>query len=61
MEVTYAAVKIVEPLYHAESTNATNESILKVALDHGKTAGVIKRMTELLFSRKLATICGEDH
>ncbi|XP_055830608.1 pyruvate kinase 1, cytosolic-like [Solanum dulcamara] len=33
---------LADPRHPAESTNATDESILKVALDHGKTAGVIK-------------------
>ncbi|KAI7732404.1 hypothetical protein M8C21_019882 [Ambrosia artemisiifolia] len=33
---------LADPRHPAESTSATNESVLKVALDHGKTSGVIK-------------------
>ncbi|KAH1039662.1 hypothetical protein J1N35_041405 [Gossypium stocksii] len=33
---------LADPRHAAESTSATNESVLKVALDHGKALGVIK-------------------
>ncbi|KAI8539716.1 hypothetical protein RHMOL_Rhmol09G0204500 [Rhododendron molle] len=33
---------LADPRHPAESTGGTNESILKVALDHGKATGVIK-------------------
>lgn len=37
----------------AESTNATNESILKVALDHGKAAGVVKSHDRVVVCQKV--------
>lgn len=37
----------------AESTNATNESVLKVALDHGKAAGFIKPHDRVVVCQKL--------
>lgn len=37
----------------AESTNATNESVLKVALDHGKTSGVIKSHDRVVICQKV--------
>ncbi|WMV53522.1 hypothetical protein MTR67_046907 [Solanum verrucosum] len=37
----------------AESTNATDESILKVALDHGKTTGVIKPHDRVVVFQKV--------
>lgn len=37
----------------AESKNATNESVLKVALDHGKTSGVIKPHDRVVVCQKL--------
>ncbi|KAG5574833.1 hypothetical protein H5410_054967 [Solanum commersonii] len=37
----------------ADSTNATDESILKVALDHGKTAGVIKPHDRVVVFQKV--------
>ncbi|KAL6579426.1 hypothetical protein OROMI_009642 [Orobanche minor] len=33
---------LADPRHPAESTNATNDSVLKVALDHRKALGVIK-------------------
>ncbi|KAL6543514.1 hypothetical protein OROHE_010136 [Orobanche hederae] len=33
---------LADPRHPAESTNATNDSVLKVALDHRKASGVIK-------------------
>ncbi|KAL6579064.1 hypothetical protein OROMI_009280 [Orobanche minor] len=33
---------LAAPRHPAESTNATNDSVLKVALDHRKASGVIK-------------------
>jgi len=40
-------------LLQAESTNATDESILKVALDQGKTAGVIKPHDQVVVFQKV--------
>lgn len=37
----------------AESTNATNESVLKVALDHGKSSGVIKSHDRVVVCQKV--------
>ena len=37
----------------AESTNATNESVLKVALDHGKASGLIKSHDRVVVCQKL--------
>ena len=47
-------LKISKCLYlQAESRNATNESILKVALDHGKTSGVIKPHDRVVVCQKV--------
>lgn len=40
-------------LFQAESTSATNESVLKVALDHGKQAGVIKSHDRVVVCQKV--------
>lgn len=37
----------------AESTSATNESVLKVALDYGKSAGVIKSHDRVVVCQKV--------
>jgi len=37
----------------AETPNASNESILKVALDHGKAAGVIKSHDRVVVCQKV--------
>uniref|UniRef100_M1CM02 Pyruvate kinase n=1 Tax=Solanum tuberosum TaxID=4113 RepID=M1CM02_SOLTU len=42
-----------EDVRHVESTNATDESILKVALDHGKTAGVIRPHDRVVVFQKV--------
>ncbi|CAI9091250.1 OLC1v1026222C4 [Oldenlandia corymbosa var. corymbosa] len=44
---------LADPRHPAESTNATNESILKVALDHGKTAGIIKPHDRVVVCQKV--------
>ncbi|CAF2059135.1 unnamed protein product [Brassica napus] len=45
---------VIEDLTNAESTSATNESVLKVPLDHGKqAAGVIKPHDREVVCRKL--------
>lgn len=36
-----------------ESTSATNESILKVALDHGKASGVVKLHDHVVVRQKV--------
>uniref|UniRef100_A0A453T426 Uncharacterized protein n=2 Tax=Aegilops tauschii TaxID=37682 RepID=A0A453T426_AEGTS len=33
---------LADPRHPAESTSTRNESVLNVALDHGKASGVIK-------------------
>lgn len=40
-------------LLQAESTSATNESVLKVALDHGKSSGVIKSHDRVVVCQKV--------
>lgn len=37
----------------AESTSATNESVLKVALDHGKASGVVKSHDRVVVCQKV--------
>lgn len=37
----------------AESSSATNESVLKVALDRGKTAGIIKPHDRVVVCQKV--------
>lgn len=37
----------------AESHTVTNESVLKVALDHGKASGVIKSRDRVVICQKL--------
>ncbi|KAG2686460.1 hypothetical protein I3843_09G006900 [Carya illinoinensis] len=44
---------LADPRHPAESTSATNESVLKVALDHGKTAGVIKSHDRVVVCQKV--------
>ncbi|EHA8588245.1 Pyruvate kinase 1, cytosolic [Cocos nucifera] len=39
--------------FEAESTSATNESVLKVALDHGKASGVIKSHDRVVVCQKV--------
>lgn len=40
-------------LVQAESKSATNESILKVALDHGKAFGIIKAHDRVVVCQKV--------
>ncbi|MED6111027.1 hypothetical protein PIB30_048601 [Stylosanthes scabra] len=44
---------LADPRHPAESTSATNESILKVALDHGKAMGIIKSHDRVVVCQKL--------
>ncbi|KAK7826730.1 pyruvate kinase 1, cytosolic [Quercus suber] len=44
---------LADPRHPAESTNAANESILKVALDHGKASGVIKPHDRVVVFQKV--------
>ncbi|KAF7804351.1 pyruvate kinase 1, cytosolic [Senna tora] len=46
---------LADPRHPAESTSATNESILKVALDHGKASGVIKSRDRVVVCQKVAS------
>jgi pyruvate kinase len=44
---------LADPRHPAESTNATNESVLKVALDHGKASGIIKSHDRVVVCQKV--------
>ncbi|KAF7820225.1 pyruvate kinase [Senna tora] len=44
---------LADPSHPAESKNATNESILKVALEHGKASGVIKPHDRVVICQKV--------
>ncbi|XVE96528.1 hypothetical protein REPUB_Repub02eG0230200 [Reevesia pubescens] len=44
---------LADPRHPAESTSATNESVLKVALDHGKTSGVVKSHDRVVVCQKV--------
>lgn len=44
---------LADPRHPAESNNATNESVLKVALDHGKASGVIKSHDRVVVCQKV--------
>lgn len=44
---------LADPRHPSESTNATNESVLKVALDHGKATGVIKPHDRVVVCQKV--------
>ncbi|XP_015970313.1 pyruvate kinase 1, cytosolic isoform X1 [Arachis duranensis] len=44
---------LADPRHPAESTSATNESILKLALDHGKASGIIKSHDRVVVCQKV--------
>nr|AIZ68207.1 pyruvate kinase, cytosolic isozyme-like isoform X1 [Albuca bracteata] len=44
---------LADPRHPAESTSGTNESVLKVALDHGKVSGVIKSHDRVVVCQKV--------
>ncbi|CAH9071732.1 unnamed protein product [Cuscuta epithymum] len=44
---------LADPRHPAESTNATNDSVLKVALDHGKASGVVKSHDRIVVCQKV--------
>ncbi|WVZ54459.1 hypothetical protein U9M48_005247, partial [Paspalum notatum var. saurae] len=44
---------LADPRHPAESTSTTNESVLKVALDHGKASGVIKSHDRVVVCQKV--------
>ncbi|KAK1382588.1 Pyruvate kinase [Heracleum sosnowskyi] len=44
---------LADPRHPAESTGATNESILKVALDHGKAFGIVKPHDRVVICQKV--------
>ncbi|XP_059628403.1 pyruvate kinase 1, cytosolic-like [Cornus florida] len=44
---------LADPRHQAESPSGTNESILKVALDHGKISGVIKPHDRVVICQKV--------
>ncbi|KAK7396629.1 hypothetical protein VNO78_17766 [Psophocarpus tetragonolobus] len=47
---------LADPRHPAESTSATNESILKVALDHGKASGLIKSRDRVVVCQKVGDV-----
>ncbi|KAH9674885.1 Pyruvate kinase 2 [Citrus sinensis] len=51
---------LADPRHPAESTNATNESVLKVALDHGKASGVIKSHDRVVVCQKVGDACESE-
>ncbi|KAB2637181.1 pyruvate kinase [Pyrus ussuriensis x Pyrus communis] len=44
---------LADPRHPAETTDATNESILKIALDHGKATGVVKSHDRVVICQKI--------
>ncbi|KAI6676590.1 hypothetical protein NL676_037386 [Syzygium grande] len=53
---------LADPRHPAESTNATNESVLKVALDYGKASGLVKAHDRVVVCQKSRRcVCGQDH
>ncbi|URE42744.1 Pyruvate kinase [Musa troglodytarum] len=44
---------LADPRHPAESTGASNESVLKVALDHGKASGLIKSHDRVVVCQKV--------
>ncbi|KAJ0973474.1 hypothetical protein J5N97_021433 [Dioscorea zingiberensis] len=44
---------LADPRHPAEAASATNESILKVALDHGKASGVVKSHDRVVICQKV--------
>ncbi|KAM7268658.1 hypothetical protein ACFE04_010824 [Oxalis oulophora] len=44
---------LADPRHAADSANSTNESVLKVALDHGKACGVIKPHDRVVIFQKV--------
>ncbi|CAA0830415.1 Pyruvate kinase family protein [Striga hermonthica] len=44
---------LADPRHSADSTNKTNDSVLKVALDHGKASGVIKSHDRVVVCQKI--------
>ncbi|CAL9198863.1 unnamed protein product [Musa hybrid cultivar] len=44
---------LADPRHLAESTSASNESVLKVALDHGKASGLIKSHDRVVVCQKV--------
>ncbi|XP_068662756.1 pyruvate kinase 1, cytosolic-like [Aristolochia californica] len=44
---------LADPRHPAESTSATNESVLKVALDHGKVSGLVKSHDRVVVCQKV--------
>ncbi|PIN06013.1 Pyruvate kinase [Handroanthus impetiginosus] len=44
---------LADPRHPAESSSATNESVLKVALDHGKASGIIKPHDRVVVCQKV--------
>ena len=40
-------------MWQSESTSATNDSILKIALDHGKASGIVKSHDRVVVCQKV--------
>ncbi|XP_074311255.1 pyruvate kinase 1, cytosolic isoform X2 [Silene latifolia] len=47
---------LADPRHPADSNSATNETILKVALDHGKASGVIKAHDRVVVCQKVGDV-----
>lgn len=44
---------LADPRHPAESTSATNETVLKIALDHGKALGIVKSHDRVVICQKV--------
>nr|GMC88974.1 Pyruvate kinase [Ipomoea batatas] len=51
--LSLSSTRHAEDVREAEHSNPTNESVLKVALDHGKSAGVIKSRDRVVVCQKV--------
>ncbi|XP_021726687.1 pyruvate kinase 1, cytosolic-like [Chenopodium quinoa] len=48
---------LADPGHPADSTSATNETILKAAIEHGKALGIIKSHDQVVICQKLGDSC----
>nr|GEY13412.1 pyruvate kinase 1, cytosolic-like [Tanacetum cinerariifolium] len=44
---------LADPRHPSESTSATNDSILKIALEHGKASGIVKSHDRVVVCQKV--------
>ena len=47
---------MADPWHVAESVNATIESVLKIALDHGKTSALIKPHNQIVLCQNIGDL-----